>query len=172
MEHGEQAAATGQPEVPNRRSWNYWKLPVWFGLGFCILQILIAVIRFGAMPAAVPLGLLFALPSILSGLVLFFIAGVLIGLLAQRLLRGIVGRGRVWLLVGLAVATPLAVLFSLVGGLLGPHMVVIYALVPFLVLVGIPMLIHAIWRRIRHSGTPESDQTPEPEEEGSGPLSG
>ena len=44
---------------------------------------------------------------------------------------------------------PLAVLFSLVGGLLGPHMVVIYALVPFLVLVGIPILIRAIWLRLR-----------------------
>jgi hypothetical protein len=51
-------------------------------------------------------------------------------------------------------------------------MVVIYALVPFAVLVGIPMLIHAVWRRLRNSGTPESDQTPEPEEDGSGPPSG
>ncbi len=166
MEHVDGAAATGQPDAPNRRSWDYWKLPVWFGLGFCILQILIAVIRFGTMPAANPYGLLYAIPSIVSGLVLFFVAGLLIGLLAQRLLRGIVGRGRVWLLVGLAVATPLAVLFSLVGGLLGPHMVVVYALVPFLVLVGIPMLIHAIWRRFRNSGTTESNQTPGPEEDG------
>ena len=147
-------AATGQPEAPNRRSWDYWKLPVWFGLGLCILQVLVAAIRFGTMHHSDPFGLLFALPGILSGLVLFFIAGALIGLLAQRLLRGVTGTPRVWILVGLAIATPLAVLFSLLGGLLGPHMVVIYALVPFLVLVGIPMLIFAIWRGLRKASGP------------------
>ncbi len=75
-------------------------------------------------------------------------------LLAQRLLRGVSGTPRVSILVGLAIATPLAVLFSLLGGLLGPHMVVIYALVPFLVLVGIPMLILAIWRGLRRASGP------------------
>ena len=154
MEPTDGAAATGQPEAPNRRSWDYWKLPVWFGLGLCILQVLVAVIRFGTMHHSDPFGLLFALPSILWGLVLFFIAGALIGLLAQRRLRGVSGTPRVWILVGLAIATPLAVLFSLVGGLLGPHMVIIYALVPFLVLVGIPMLILAIWRRLRKASDP------------------
>ena len=149
MEHVAGDAAGGQTEAPDRRSWDYWKIPVWFGLGLCILQVLIAVIRFGTMDDANPYGLLSAIPSILSGLILFFIAGTLIGLLAQRLLRGVDGSARVWILVGLGVATPLAVLFSLVGGLLGPHMVVVYALVPFLVLVGIPMLIRAIWLRLR-----------------------
>lgn len=157
MEHADGTAAAGQAEAPDRRSWAYWKIPVWFGLGFCILQILTAAIRFGTMHHSDPFGLLVALPSILSGLVLFFVAGLLIGLLAQRLLRGVGGSARVWMLVGLAIATPLAVLFSLVGGLLGPHMVVIYALVPFLVLVGIPMLVHAIWRRLRNATAPASD---------------
>lgn len=147
-------AATGQPEAPDRRSWDYWKLPVWFGLGLCILQVLVAAIRFGTMHHSDPFGLLFALPSILWGLVLFFVAGALIGLLAQRMLRGVSGTARVWILVGLAIATPLAVLFSLLGGLLGPHMVVIYALVPFLVLVGVPMLILAIWRGLRKASGP------------------
>ena len=149
MENVAGNAAGGQTEAPDRRSWDYWKMPVWFGLGLCILQVLIAIIRFGTMDDANPYGLLAAIPSIVSGLILFFIAGTLIGLLAQRLLRGVDGSARVWILVGLAVATPLAVLFSLVGGLLGPHMVVVYALVPFLVLVGIPLLIRAIWLRLR-----------------------
>ncbi len=154
MEPTDEASATGQPEAPNRRSWDYWKLPVWFGLGLCILQVLVAGIRFGTMHHPHPFGLLYALPSILSGLVLFFIAGALIGLLAQRLLRGVSGTPRVWILVGLAIATPLAVLFSLAGGLLGPHLVVIYALVPFLILVGIPMLIYSIWRGLRRASGP------------------
>lgn len=154
MGHADETAATGQPETPSRRSWDYWKLPVWFGLGLCILQVLVAAIRFGTMHHSDPFGILIALPSILWGLVLFFIAGALIGLLAQRLLRGVSGTPRVWILVGLAIATPLAVLFSLLGGLLGPHMVVIYALVPFLVLVGIPMLILAVWRSLRQATGP------------------
>ncbi|MCE2439682.1 MAG: hypothetical protein J4F39_09670 [Candidatus Latescibacteria bacterium] len=149
MEQADGNAGAGKPEAPNRRSWGYWKLPVWFGLGLCVLQVLVAVIRFGTMHHSDPFGLLIALPSIASGLVIFFIAGALIGLLAQRMLKGVSGTPRVWILVGLAITTPLAVLFSLVGGLLGPHMVVIYALVPFLVLVGIPMLIRAIWLRLR-----------------------
>ncbi len=154
MEYVEGNAAGGQAEAPNRRSWDYWKTPVWFGLGLCILQVLIAVIRFGTMGVSNPFELFVAIPGIVSGLILFFVAGLLIGLLAQRLLRGVGGTPRILLLVGLAVATPLAVLFSLVGGLLGPHMVVIYALVPFLVLVGIPMLIYTTWRRLRSAATP------------------
>ncbi len=154
MEHVDGTDVTGRQETPGRRSWDYWKLPVWFGLGLCILQLLVAVIRFGTIHHSDPFGLLFALPSILWGLVLFFIAGALIGLLAQRMLRGVSGTRRVWIIVGLAIATPLAVLFSLFGGLLGPHMVVIYALVPFLVLVGIPMLILAVWRGLRKASGP------------------
>lgn len=154
MEHADGNAAAGRPDTPNRRSWAYWKLPVWFGLGLCILQVLVAAIRFGTMHHPHPFGLLYALPGILSGLVLFFIAGALIGLLAQRLLRGVSGTPRVWIIVGLAIATPLAVLFSLLGGLLGPHMVVIYALVPFLILVGVPMLVYSIWRGLRRASGP------------------
>ena len=165
MKHAHGTAATVQPEAPNRRLWDYWKLPVWFGLGLCILQVLVAVIRFGTMHHSEPFGVLLALPSILWGLVLFFIAGALIGLLAQRLLRGVSGTPRVWILVGLAIATPLAVLFSLLGGLLGPHMVVIYALVPFLVLVGIPMLILSIWRGLRKASG-SADPPARPDEDG------
>ena len=38
---------------------------MWFGVGLCILQVLIAVIRFGTMDDANPYGLLSAIPSIL-----------------------------------------------------------------------------------------------------------
>jgi hypothetical protein len=40
------------------------------------------------------------------------------------------------------------VLLSLAGGLLGPPFVVVYALVPYLALVGIPVLIRKAWRRM------------------------
>ena len=61
--------------------------------------------------------MLLEIPAILFGLVLFFLCGVLVGLLVQRLLRGSTGAWRVALIVCVAVATPLAVLFSLVGGI-------------------------------------------------------
>ena len=102
-----------------------------------------------------PAELLFAIPAILSGLILFFLGGLLIGLLAQRLLRGVAGSWRRGLWVAIAVATPLAVLLSLVGGLLGPHMVVIGALVPYLLLVGIPLLIRQCVQRLRSPPRPE-----------------
>ena len=38
---------------------------------------------------------------------------------------------RTFLLVAIAIATPFAIVFSLVGGLLGPCFVVLYALVPY-----------------------------------------
>ncbi len=128
--------------------WHYWKTPVLFGVGFCVLQVLVALVRFGSTDSWNPEELLFAIPALLSGLVLFFLGGVLVGLLAQRLLRGVVGAWRSVLLVALGVATPLAVLFSLVGGLLGPHMVVIGALAPYLLLVGIPLLIRQCWQHL------------------------
>ena len=119
-----------------------------FGVGFCALQILMATVRFSSMGSSWdPANLLLAIPNILFGLILFFLGGLLVGLLAQRFLRGVVGPWRIVLLVAFAVATPLSVLFSLVGGLLGPHMVVIGALVPYLLLVGIPMLIRTFWQR-------------------------
>ena len=74
--------------------WHYWKTPVLFGVGFCVLQILVALVRFGSMDSWNPEELLFAIPALFSGLVLFFLGGVLVGLLAQRLLRGVVGAWR------------------------------------------------------------------------------
>ena len=143
---------------PSRTSassrWRYWKTPVLFGIGFCVLQVLVALIRFGSMDSWNPANLLLAIPSILSGLILFFLGGLLVGLLAQRLLREVAGSWRSVLLVAIAVATPLAVLFSLVGGLLGPHMVVIGALVPYLLLVGIPLLIRQFLQRLRSPPRP------------------
>ena len=135
--------------------WSYWKTPVLFGIGFCVLQLLVALARFGSMDSWNPAELLFAIPAILSGLILFFLGGLLIGLLAQRLLRGVVGSWRRGLWVPIAVATPFAVLFSLVGGLLGPHMVVIGALFPYLLLVGIPLLIRQFVQRLRSPPRPE-----------------
>ena len=138
---------------PSRASassrWRYWKTPVLFGIGLCVLQLLLALVRFGSMDSWNPAEVLFAIPAILSGLLLFFLGGPLVGLLAQRLLRGVVGSSRRGLWVAIAVATPLAVLLSLVGGLLGPHMVVIGALVPSLLLVGIPLLIRQFLQRLR-----------------------
>ena len=131
------------------------KPPVLFGIGFCVLQLLVALARFGSMDSWNPAELLFAIPAILSGLILFFLGGLLIGLLAQRLLRGVVGSWRRGLWVAIAVATPLAVLLSLVGGLLGPHMVVLGALVPYLLLVGIPLLIRQFVQRLRSPPRPE-----------------
>ena len=80
---------------PSRASassrWRYWKTPVLFGIGLCVLQLLLALVRFGSMDSWDPAELLFAIPAILSGLLLFFLGGLLVGLLAQRLLRGVVG---------------------------------------------------------------------------------
>ena len=131
------------------RLWRYWKTPILVGVCFCALQVAVFLARFGlanraesAMPSPG------ALLGMLSGLFLFFVAGTLVGLLARRLLRGHRGAWRAFLLVALAVATPFAVLLSLAGGLLGPPFVVVYALVPYLALVGIPVLIRKAWRRM------------------------
>ena len=132
-----------------RIDWRYWKTPILVGIGFCVLQVLLAIVRFGSMDSWDPANVLFAIPNILFALVLFFVAGVLVGVLAQRLLRGVIGAWRVVLLVAVAAATPMAVGFSLVGGLLGPHMVVIGALVPYLLLVGLPVLLRTSWQRVR-----------------------
>ena len=48
----------------------------------------------------------------------------------------------------IVLATPVAPLLSLEGGLLEPHMVVVYVLVPYLLLAGIPAVIRAIWLRL------------------------
>ena len=71
---------------------------------------------------------------LLFGLALFFAGGLLVGLFAQWMVRGCHGAWRTFLLVAIAIATPFVIVFSLVGGLLGPHFVVLYALVPYLLL--------------------------------------
>ena len=55
--------------------WSYWKTPVLFGVGFCVLQVLVALVRFGSMDSWNPEELLFAIPALFSGLVLFFLGG-------------------------------------------------------------------------------------------------
>ena len=56
---------------PSRASvssrWRYWKTPVLFGIGLCVLQLLLALVRFGSMDSWDPAELLFAIPAILSG---------------------------------------------------------------------------------------------------------
>ena len=128
-------------------SWRYWKTPVLFGAGLCILQTLVAIVRFGGSESW-NLVILLEIPFILLGLVMFFLCGLLIGLLVQRLLKGSSGAWRSTLMVAVALATPLAVWFSLVGGLLGPLGVLFGTLIPYLLLVGIPVLIHACWFRL------------------------
>ena len=59
-----------------------------FGIGCCALQVLVALVRFGSMDSWNPAELLFAVPAILSGLILFFLGGLLVGVFAQRLVRG------------------------------------------------------------------------------------
>ena len=61
---------------------------MWFGIGFCVLQVLVALVRFGSMDSWNPAELLFVIPAILSGLILFFLGGLLVGLFAQRLRDG------------------------------------------------------------------------------------
>ena len=139
-----------QQTMPTRPkpSWRYWKTPVLCGASLCVLQILVAMVRFGGREGWNAASL-FAIPAILLGLTLFFLGGVLVGLLIQRLLRGYTGGWRTALLVGVALATPFAILFSLLGGLLGPPVVLIATLIPYLLLVGIPVLIHKFWLRFR-----------------------
>lgn len=135
----------------SKLSWRYWKTPVLFGAGFCILQTLVAIVRFGGREDWNPIIILFAIPAILLGLAMFFLCGLLIGLLVQRLLKGSSGSWRIALKVAAALATPPAVWFSIVGGLLGPPSILIGALIPYLFLVGIPVLIHACWLRLARS---------------------
>ena len=62
----------------------------------------------------------------------------------ERLLRGTTGRFRTLLLGATFLATPVAVAGSLVGGLFGPPGVLLYGLIPYLLLVGIPRLIGVV----------------------------
>ena len=91
----------------------------------------------------------------LFALLLPFLIGLLCGLLVQRLVRGSHGAWRTFLLVAIAIATPFACVFSLGGGLGGLHLMVIGALVPYLLLVGIPVLFRQSWKRFRR--TPRQD---------------
>ena len=136
------AKPTTRPNLP----WRYWKTPVLFGAGLCILQILVAIVRFAGREGWNP-AILFEIPAILFGLAMFFLCGLMVGLLVQRLLKGCTGAWRTVLMVGVVLATPFAVLFSLFGGLLGPPVVLIGTLVPYLLLVGLPVLIREFWLR-------------------------
>ena len=81
------------------------------------------------------------------GLGLFFVTGWVIGWVVERFLRGTTGRFRTLLLGATFLATPVAVAGSLVGGLFGPPGVLLYGLIPYLLLVGIPRLIGVVWTR-------------------------
>ena len=131
------------------RARRYWRMPVLVGAGFCTLQLALFAVRFGFSDwDAITMGP-DAWISLLSGLVLFFVGGLLVGLFAQRMVRGCHGAWRTFLLVAITIATPLAIVFSLAGGLLGPHFVVLYALVPYLLLLGLPVLIRKVWLHSR-----------------------
>ena len=120
-----------------------------FGAGLCALQLALFLVRFGYGGGEMPPGQwAAAILNLSTGLLLFFGGGLLAGLLVQRVLRGSFGKWRVFLLVATAVATPIAVMMSLAGGLLGPPFVVAYAAVPYILLVGIPVLARKIWRRL------------------------
>ncbi len=129
---------TGIANIPRR---SYWFFPVVCGLAMCALQILIVLYRFGSESFLSG----FSNDQMWVGLVLFFVTGVLIGLLIQLLLRGTASGFRVLLLVATVLATPLAVYMSLLGGLFGQFGVIIAGILPFLLLVGIPRLIGKLW---------------------------
>ena len=128
------SAGNHRPE-PTRTGgiWAGWRAPALAGLGFCALQVALALLRFGRLPEGGPLG------SVLFGLALFFAAGALAYLLVRALLRGASRRWRRTMLVAAVVATPLAVAGSLMGGLFGPAGVLVWALLPYLLLVGLPV---------------------------------
>ena len=132
--------------------WAYWRIPVAFGVVLCIIQVALVLARFGSGPEWPGRAQAIQLASAMGiGLVLFFVGGVLIGLLVQRLLRGCEGGWRTFLISAVVVASPFAVLGSLVGGLLGPPFVVLYALFPYLLLVGVPVLFRKGWHRLRRT---------------------
>ena len=140
-------AVAPPPQAPSAvKIWRYWKMPMLAGFGFCALQVGLLVVRFGFSdnlnPGRPPGGWIVGM---LSGLILFFLAGLLAALLVRRLLRGTQGRWRVCL-IGLTVAaTPIALLASLAGGLLGPPLVVLWATIPYLLIVGVPVLGRRLW---------------------------
>ncbi len=118
-----------------------WRVPLLCGVGMVILQTSLAIYRFGETTSLRE----WVNPLMWVGLGLFFVTGGLIGLVVERLLRGTTGRFRTLLLVATILATPVAIGSSLVGGLFGPPGVLIYGLIPYLLLVGIPRLIGKGW---------------------------
>ena len=142
----------GSPAASSRRRWAYWRVPVIFGIVLCAVQIALALVRFGSTAQLQdPVQVVEMVLGMAIGLVLFFVSGLLIGLLVQRLLRGCEGRWRTFLIAATIIASPFAVLGSLVGGLLGPPVVILYAVFPYLLLVGVPVLIRKVWKRLRRT---------------------
>ena len=129
----------GDPMV----TWRAWGIPVRCGAGMVALQTLLALYRFGDSTALLQL----VNPLMWIGLGLFFVTGWVIGWVVERLLRGTTGPFRTLLLGATFLATPVAVAGSLVGGLFGPPGVLLYGLIPYLLLVGIPRLIGVVWTR-------------------------
>ena len=129
----------GDPMV----TWRAWGIPVRCGASMVALQTLLALYRFGDSTALLQL----VNPLMWIGLGLFFVTGWVIGWVVERLLRGTAGRFRTLLLGATFLATPVAVAGSLVGGLFGPPGVLLYGLIPYLLLVGIPRLIGVVWTR-------------------------
>lgn len=129
-----------------RAGWPYWKVPICFGAGFAALQFFIAMMRFGSawVGAGVRGTSLDVIPafaaSIAFGFGLFVLAGILAGLILRWSVRGTSGSWRYVLIVAGVLATPLALWFSLAGGLLGPPGVIIGATAPYLIFVGVPAL--------------------------------
>ena len=140
-------AVDSPPQPPSHgRGWRYWQTPVLAGIGFCFLQAGLLAIRFGFDGSSTPRHQPGTwLSGMLAGLGLFFLGGLLAALVVRRLLRGTEGRWRACLIGLTAIATPIALLASLAGGLLGPPLVVLNAVVPYLVFLGIPALGRQIW---------------------------
>ena len=138
-------AVTPPPQPPNSvSSWRFWKVPVLAGFGFVLLQVGLLFARFG-LSILGPYPEAPQLSNLLSGLGLFWLGGVLAALVVRRLLRGAEGPWR-RCLIGLTVAaTPVALVGSLAGGLLGPPLVVLWAAIPYLLIVGLPVLGRRLW---------------------------
>ena len=124
-----------------------WRFALLCGVGMVLLQTGLALYRFGGTTG---LGE-WVNPQMWIGQGLFFVTGGLIGLVIERLLRGPTGRFRALLVVATILATPLAIGLSLVEDCSAPPPgVLIYGLLPYLLLVGIPRLIGkgwAVWTR-------------------------